>query len=114
MRTSTIGLGIALTTLGVASYFGTGRASKTALIPAAFGVPLVVLGALDRGPLRPVIGRVATTVAALGLAGSAPGLRKLPALLTEGRADRPAAVLSQSAMAILCGGYAAARLVQGR
>ncbi len=44
MAKITIGLGIVLIALGFGSYFGTGQASVTALIPAFFGLPLLLLG----------------------------------------------------------------------
>ncbi len=44
MANVTIGLGIVLLALGLGSYFGTGRTSVTALIPAFFGLPLLALG----------------------------------------------------------------------
>ncbi len=44
MANVTIGLGIVLLALGLGSYFGSGRTSVTALIPAFFGLPLLVLG----------------------------------------------------------------------
>ena len=44
MAKITIGLGLVLIALGLGSYFGTGQASVTALIPAFFGLPLLLLG----------------------------------------------------------------------
>jgi uncharacterized membrane protein len=59
--------GVLLMLLGVGFYFGTDRVSATALIPAAFGLVLVVLGALARqDKLRK---HVMHAAAALGLIG---------------------------------------------
>ena len=44
MASVTIGLAVLLLLLGVGGYFGSGRVSKTALIPAFFGVPILALG----------------------------------------------------------------------
>ena len=44
MAKITIGIGFVLIALGVGGYFGTGRESWTALIPAFFGLPLALLG----------------------------------------------------------------------
>ena len=44
MTNVTIGLGVVLLALGLGSYFGSGRTSVTALIPAFFGLPLLALG----------------------------------------------------------------------
>jgi len=39
-------IGALLVALGMGAYYGTSRASVTALIPAAFGVPILLLGIL--------------------------------------------------------------------
>ncbi len=44
MAKITFGLGLVLIVLGLGAYFGTGRESLTALIPAFFGLPLALLG----------------------------------------------------------------------
>lgn len=96
----TIGYGTLLTALGVGGYFATGQQSKTALIPAGFGAAAIGLGVLartDRFRDAAMIG--AAVVAIGGFAGSARGLGKLPALLRGEPLERPAAVISQSAMA---------------
>ena len=48
MSSTTIVFGMLLTLLGLAGYFLTGASSSTALIPAIFGVLLLVLGFLAR------------------------------------------------------------------
>lgn len=106
MSNLTIGYGALLTAVGVGGYFATGQQSKTALIPAGFGVAAVGLGALARvdrfrGPA--LIG--AAVLAAGGIGGSIKGLQKLPALLRRDPVERPAAVAAQSAMAVLSAGY---------
>lgn len=103
MAKLTIALGVILIALGLAGYFGAGRASLTALIPAFFGLPLLLLGIAaldDRWRKHAMHG--ALLLALLGAAGSARGLTKLPALLSGDAVERPAAVMAQSAMAILC------------
>ena len=45
MATTTIGFGIVLIILGAAGFVGSGMAHPTALIPAAFGLLLVIFGA---------------------------------------------------------------------
>jgi uncharacterized membrane protein len=44
MSKITIAIGLALVALGLGFYFGTGRASMTALIPAFVGLPVFILG----------------------------------------------------------------------
>ena len=100
MSNLTIGYGTVLIALGVGGYFATGQQSKTALIPAGFGVAAVGLGVLARTPRfskGALIG--AAVVGIAGFAGSARGLTKLPALLKGEPLERPAAVISQSIMA---------------
>ncbi len=103
MAKITIGLGLALIALGLGGYFGTGRESWTALIPAFFGLPLLILGwvALKEHMRRHAM-HVAGVIALLGFAGTVRGLMKLPVLLTGSELDRSAAVPLQAAMAILC------------
>lgn len=108
MRVLTIGYGAALTALGVGGFVASGRASRTALIPAAFGAPLIACGvaAFVPGARRVALG-AASALALAGFAGSVRGVGKLPALL-RGEAARPMAVASQSIMAGLSLLYALA------
>ncbi|MDC3960632.1 hypothetical protein [Polyangium jinanense] len=96
----TIGYGGLLTALGIGGFVATGREHKTALIPAGVGAAALGLGLLARrGSSRKAALVGATAVAGLGLAGSARGLGKLPALLRGEPIERPAAVIAQSIMA---------------
>jgi hypothetical protein len=75
--------------------------SRTALIPAAIGVVLLLLAAWGRQErARKHAMHAALLVALLGLAGSARGLVQLPSLLAGGEVARPAAVYAQSITAI--------------
>jgi hypothetical protein len=101
----TIVLGILLTLLGVIGYFATGQQSFTAFIPSFFGIVLLLLGALAAKDIaRKMLMHIAVGVAVLGLLGSARGVMGLPDLFTQPWAelDRPAAVVSQSVMAVAC------------
>ena len=101
MASTTIGLGAALIVLGLAGYGLTGAASLTALIPAAFGLLLVLAGVLARNERwRMHAMHAAVLVALLGFLGSARGLLGLGAVL-DGTAARPAATVSQAIMAVL-------------
>lgn len=102
MASFTIRIGALLTALGIAGYVLTGATSLTALIPAAIGVALVLLGLVaHRQPdLRKHVMHVAVLVAVIGLAGSVTGLFALPGALMSGDGVRPAIVL-RAAMALL-------------
>ncbi|MBA3715575.1 MAG: hypothetical protein H0W76_24490 [Pyrinomonadaceae bacterium] len=103
MAKATIGFGLALILVGIAGYFGTGRSSPTALIPAVIGLLLAVLGAVAlREHVRAHAMHGAVVVGLLGFLGSASGLLKLVTWLAGGVVARPAAVVSQSITAILC------------
>ncbi len=103
MAKITIGLGLVLIALGLGSYFGTGRASVTALIPAFFGLPLLLLGLVALNEhMRKIAIQIAVVIGLLGFAGTVSGLMKLPVLLTGGDLARPAAVAVRAAMAIVC------------
>ena len=103
MAKITTGLGFVLIALGLGSYFGTGRASVTALIPAFFGLPLLLLGLVAMNErMRKAAMHIAVIIGLLGFAGTVSGLMKLPVLLTGGELARPAAVAVQAAMGVLC------------
>jgi len=101
MAKTTIGVGLALIALGLIGYFATGMVSMTALIPAFFGAGLLLVGLLARRESRRKHAmHFAVALGTVGFFGALPGLFKLPALLA-GEAERPAAVVSQSLMALL-------------
>jgi len=102
MAKITIGIGCVLIALGVGSYFGTGRASVTALIPAFIGLPLAILGvvALNDG-LRKHAMHAAAVIGLLGFLGAARGFASLPDLLA-GDAERPVAVYVQIGTSLVC------------
>ncbi len=101
----TIIVGALLTVLGLVAYVFLSEAPRsiTAMIPAFFGVPLIVLGWLGARPnLRKHVMHGAVLLGVLGVAGTVPGLLKLPTLLSGGEVARPTAVAVQSIMAAIC------------
>lgn len=99
----TVGTGLLLIALGAVAYFATGRSSLTALIPAAFGVVLLVLGGLaSREPIRKHAMHVASIVGLLGLLGA---LQRPVRAAVAGELDLSAAVTTQLLMALVCGCY---------
>ena len=106
MATTTIGFGVVLVVLGVGGYFVTDRVSPTALIPAAFGLLLIIFGALARDEKRRKLAmHIAVTVGLLGFLGTVSGLVDLPTLISGGTVARPGAVISKSIMAVLMAVY---------
>ena len=64
-----VGFGVALTVLGIWAYIATDRASITALIPAFFGLALVLLGRLAANDkLRMHVMHAAALIGLIGLA----------------------------------------------
>lgn len=105
MPSITIALGVVLIVLGLAGYFLTGAVSLTALIPAAFGLVIALAGVMARDERkRKHAMHAAVAVALLGFLGSVRGLLQIGALFA-GTAARPAAVVSQTIMAVLTLGY---------
>ena len=101
MPAVTIALGVALIVLGLAGYGLTGAVSLTALIPAAFGLVFVLAGVIardDRWRMHAM--HAAVVVGFLGFLGSFRGLLGLGKVL-DGTAVRPAAIVSQTIMAVL-------------
>jgi hypothetical protein len=101
-------LGLVLVALGAAVYFmaSADDRSVTALIPAFFGAPIVLLGLLAQvkpGAQKHSMHGVAI-LALLGLIGAGmQGVPKLGALLTDrGSLERPMATLTQNLMALIC------------
>ena len=108
MAAVTAFFGLLLVVLGLGGYFSTHRISKTALIPAFIGLPILILGlvALSEAATKPAL-IAATVVAILGFCGAARGLPKLMKMLTGATIERPIAAIMQSVMAVLCLGYSA-------
>ena len=96
MASTTIVFGILLTLLGVAGYTLT-QTSMTALIPAIFGLLLVVLGFLARSEsIRKHAMHAAAAVALIGCVGAL-----IPLLRTPSGVRPALAVFSQVAMVVL-------------
>ncbi|HEX8437397.1 hypothetical protein [Archangium sp.] len=108
MENWTLGYGTLLTTLGVGGFVATGAQHKTALIPAGFGTAALGLGLLERrGSSQKTVLGGAALLGLLGFLGTARALGRLPALMRGEKLERPAAVVSQSAMAGLSAAYVA-------
>jgi hypothetical protein len=101
----TIVTGLLLTALGVGFYvgsLGTEKESITALIPAAVGLPLVVLGWLARQ--ERFLKHAMHAAAALGLIGFLAALGRLvPGLVRAGVDVTNPAQVAVALMALICG-----------
>ncbi len=106
MKNLTLSLGILLTLLGLASYFGTGQESITALIPTFFGMVFIIL-ALFAGAesLRKHMMHAAAGLALLGAFGSARGIPGFIDIISGETVARPLAVYAQVAMFLMCTVY---------
>ena len=104
MPSTTRLLGIVLIVLGLLGYFGTGRVSVTALIPAFFGAVFVMLALVARSDAARK--HAMHTAVALALLGLLATLVRLVPALAAGHLGRPA-VMAQLVMCILLAGYVA-------
>ena len=107
MAKTTIIVGLLLTVLGVAAYFGMqepGSRSMTAMIPAFFGVPLALLGlvAQAKPASRKHTMHAAAMLGTLGVLGTAPGVIKAIKWAGGTVPARPAAVQVQVVMFVVC------------
>ena len=103
MPQRTVLVGMLLVILGVGASVGTGFESPTAVLPAALGVPVAVLGWLaSEERRREATMHAAVVLTLLGALGGLQGVAQLPALLTGGDVERPVAAAVQSAMALVC------------
>jgi fucose 4-O-acetylase-like acetyltransferase len=100
----TIAFGILLIILGIVGFVETGSQHPTALIPTYFGIVFGILGLLVT--FKPTTKKhamhAAATLALLGFLGTITGLIKSIQWLAGTAPARPAAVISQSIMAVMC------------
>ena len=94
--------GSSIVLLGVIGYFATGQASKTALIPCIFGMPVIALAiaAYLKSSLTKKTSIAAGIIAFLAFGGTIRGLMGLVTLISGGEVARPEAVITQAIMAI--------------
>lgn len=103
MQSLTVSLGILLGILGLASYFGTGKESITALIPLFFGIFFVIFGNLAKQEkLRKHMMHAAAGLALLGALGTVGSLPGVVDLISDSEVERPLAIYAQAAMFMMC------------
>jgi hypothetical protein len=104
MAKTTVFFGIALILLGVISFILTGNKFPTSLIPAGFGILLVIFGRLAENPdpkRRMLFMHIAVTVGLLGFLGTAMSLVYVVQLFSGKLFPYPAAIEEKAAMAVL-------------
>jgi hypothetical protein len=104
MAPITMVIGLMLIAVGLVGFIGTGSTHYTALIPAGFGVVILLLGALALNERwRKHAMHAASAIGLLGFLGSALGAYSfLQWMLLGTRPDRPEAALAQALMALIC------------
>lgn len=101
MAIITIGLGAILSLIGLGAYINNPE-SWTALIPAFFGLPLLVLGLLARNERwRKHAMHAAAGIALLGFLGTIRGVLNVARMLSGEEIIRPRAAVVQAVMAVL-------------
>jgi uncharacterized membrane protein len=95
--------GVFFILMGLYGYFGISSESITALIPTFFGIPMLVFGwlGLNEKYLKHAM-HGAAVLTLLGFAGTVSGLIKFFKMLGGVQPERPAAVIVQAIMAVLC------------
>ncbi|MDQ6679096.1 MAG: hypothetical protein M3Z09_17570 [Acidobacteriota bacterium] len=100
MAITTVLTGVLLIALGAGSFIGTGSAHKTALIPALFGLPILVCGLLAQKAARRALAmHIAVAIGIIGFAGSMFSFIK--GVNGEAMQTRPVAVEAQGFMALI-------------
>jgi len=100
MAITTVLTGVLLIALGLGSFVGTGSEHKTALIPALFGLPILICGLLAQNAARrAMVMHIAVLIGTLGFLGSIFGFIK--GVNGEAMRTRPIAVEAQGVMALI-------------
>ena len=101
MAKITQGTGVALILLGIVTIALVEHKSVTALIPTFIGILLLIAGLLaTKEKLRMHAIHAALLVAIIGLLGAGMNVAKLPQLFS-GEAERPAAIIESTIMAVV-------------
>ncbi|NWF88154.1 MAG: hypothetical protein HXY50_01695 [Ignavibacteriaceae bacterium] len=103
MAKLSITYGVIFILMGLISYFGISSESITALIPAFFGLTMLILGwlGLNEKYLKHTM-HGAAVLMLLGFFGTIGGLIKFFKMLGGVQPERPAAITVQAIMAVMC------------
>ena len=108
MARTTIIFGLLLVVLGVGGYLDFGRSSLTALIPALFGLALLICAAIAIGKpsVRIHVIHVAVLIGLLGaIAGTHRAAVGIARLLDPDADAKPGAVIATALMGFFCAAY---------
>jgi hypothetical protein len=95
--------GLILIVLAAVSYILSAGESWTALIPAIFGIPMVVLGCVaKKESARRHAMHTAVAIAMVGFFGTIRVLPKFLTMIGGNSVERPGAVVAQIIMSIIC------------
>ena len=102
MANTTIWIGVLLALVGIIGYVASGMVSPTALIPAGFGLVLIILGFLARDESkRKHAMHGAAVVGLVGFLGSVNGFVGVARMMAGQEVARPMATVAQAAMALI-------------
>ena len=99
--------GVLLSALGGVLFAISETKSPTALIPAFFGVPLIIIGFIARNASDRMRMHVMHAAATIGLIGFAFPLGRIIMALIQGKELNPLALTGQLGMSALCGVFLA-------
>lgn len=103
MPLAAIAFGLVLILIGLWGYFTAAVSSPTALIPAGFGLVLLLCGIFARDSRhRKTAMHVAAGVGLIGFLGGFTGLLQIGHVLAGEPVARPHAVISKSLLSLLC------------
>ena len=105
MHKLTIAFGLLLVLLGVGCYLATGREHPTSLIPASFGIVLMILGFLanNEDPKKRMLWmHIAVTVGLLGFLGTIPAIFQTFQISRGVTFPHPVAIEEKAGMSLLC------------
>jgi O-antigen/teichoic acid export membrane protein len=102
MARVTIIYAVALILIGVIGYLGSGMVSVTALIPAFFGIVVLVVGLVALNEQRRKMAmHIASVLGLLGFIGTVSGVFSVIDMLSGHQLARPGAAVSKALMAIV-------------
>jgi multisubunit Na+/H+ antiporter MnhF subunit len=102
MTRITLAYAAILILIGIIGYLGSGMVSFTALIPAFFGILMLVIGLLALNEnRRKTVMHIASVLGLIGFLGTMGGIFDVSAMLSGQEIMRPGAAVSKALMAVM-------------